>query len=267
TDLAFWTTKVGIAIPPGTEVSDPRAFFDTASQRWFASTIDYDSSNADNRFLLAVSASADPTGTWRGVAFTADPVNGYLADFPTFGIDSNGVYLSGDMFDSAGNPTGPLLVSIPKSGLLANPPNADGRTSFGVLNPANYGEVFQPVVSLGGASSSEAVLAVGDLGYDYLLHSNLVSFAIQNASSAGAATLGSPAMIAIPVYSVPLNPRELGAVTNNIDDGDARINAIVYRLGDVLYATHGTEVSNRAAVQWFKINALTRNVIDTGIIA
>src|SRR2546421_961843 len=61
TDLSFWN-NAGISFPSGTDVSDPRVVFDTASQRWFASMIDVDTSETSNRFLIAISATADPTG-------------------------------------------------------------------------------------------------------------------------------------------------------------------------------------------------------------
>jgi hypothetical protein len=269
TDRSFWT-NAGVTLPAGTGVSDPRIVFDTSSQRWFASMIDDNSSNVSNRFLLAVSATADPTGTWRGTAFTADPVNGHFADFPTFGIDADAVYLSGDLFDVFGDPVRPTLVSIPKNDLLANPPSAAGRTSFGALSYTGYGEILQPAVTLGAASSPETVMAMGDLGYDFQPHSTMISFTVQNAATHGAASLGSPTTISIPDYSIlPDYAPQPGATGNmaNIDDSDARISAIVYRMGDIIYATHGTAVNNRAAIQWFKINALTLNVIDTGIVA
>jgi len=265
TDSNFWF-RAGITVPAGWGFSDPRIYFDTGSQRWFASQVDVDDANDANRFLLAISATADPTGNWHGVAFLADPVNGYWADFPTFGIDANGVYLSGDMFDSSGNPIGPTLVSIPKSDLLLATPSSAGRTSFGVLNYSSYGSILQPAATIGAATSAESVLAVGDLGFDYMPHSNLVGVAIQNAASEGAATLGSPKTISIPAYSIPINPLQLGGLTDNIDDGDARISAMVYRVGDVIYATHGTQMDDRAAIQWFRINAPTLNLIDTGVI-
>ena len=266
TDSGFWSSA-GITVPSGWGFSDPRILFDTASQRWFASSVDVNDASDANRFLLAVSATADPTGTWRGVAFTADPVNGYWADFPTLGIDANAVYLGGDMFDSAGNPNGPTLVCIPKNDLLLATPSSAGRTSFGVLSYSSYGEILQPVATIGAASSPEAVLAVGNLGFDYLVHSTLVGVSIQNAASEGSATLGSPTTISIPGYSIPINPLQLGGSTHNIDDGDARIGAIVYRVGDMIYATHGTQINGRAAIQWFKIDAPTRNLINTGTIS
>ena len=163
TDLAFWGSA-GVTFPAGIDVSDPRILYDTASQRWFAAMIDFDPSNeVSNRFLLAISATSDPTGLWRGIAWPADPMNGYFADFPTLGIDANGVYLSGNMFDAAGNAVAPLLVSLPKSDLLANPPVIANRTSFGLLDYSSYGEILQPAVTLGAASSAEAVLAVAKL--------------------------------------------------------------------------------------------------------
>ena len=271
TDLSFWA-NAGITIPSGSGVGDPRVFFDPASQRWFATMIDFSSSSVSNRFLVAVSATADPTGLWRGRAFVADPLNGYNADFPTFGIDATGVYLGGNLFDSSDNPKGTALVSIPKSDLLANPPSVAGRTSFGALSYASYGEILQPVVTLGAASSPEAVLAVGDLGYppDPFSppgpHSNLVAAFIQNANSPGGATLDSPTILSVPEYLIPIDPPQPGG-SDYIADGDARISAIVYRVGDILYGTHSTEVSNRAAIQWFKIDATKLNVIDTGVIA
>ncbi len=265
TDSNFWF-RAGITVPSGWGFSDPRILFDTPSQRWFVSSVDVNDANDANRFLLAISGTADPTGTWHGVAFTADPVNGYWADFPTLGIDANAVYLSGDMFDRFGDAIGPALACIPKTDLLLTTPSVAGRTSFGVLDYSRYGEILQPVVTVGAASSPEAVLAVGDLGFDYLTHSTLVGTVVQNGASEGGATLSSPTTISIPGYSIPINPLQLGGITNNIDDGDARISAMVYRVGDVIYATHGTQINGRAAIQWFKIGAPSMNLIATGTI-
>ena len=194
----------------------------------------------------------------------ADPVNGDFADFPTLGIDANGVYLAGDMSDPSSN-TGATLISIPKIDLLANPPSISRRTSFPLLNYAFYGEILQPVVNLNVSSTSETVLAVSDLGYDEEPHSSLIASSIQNAGSSTAG-LSAGASITIPQYSIPFNPAQPGA-NGNIDDGDARFSATVYRVGNFVYATHSTQVGLRAAIQWFKINASSFSLIDSGIIS
>src|SRR5438128_376955 len=61
---SFWT-GAGLAFDPGVIVSDPRIIYDPPANRWFASAVDYRSSNeSSNRFLLAVSAGNDPAGLW-----------------------------------------------------------------------------------------------------------------------------------------------------------------------------------------------------------
>ncbi|HLX96592.1 MAG TPA: hypothetical protein VKU37_12680 [Verrucomicrobiae bacterium] len=48
----------------------------------------------------------------------ADPDNSYFADFPTLGVDSNAVYLAGDMYHGTNNSLGTSLTMIPKAGVL-----------------------------------------------------------------------------------------------------------------------------------------------------
>jgi len=261
-DLTFWG-NAGVSFPSGF-VSDPRVFYDNPSHRWLAAMVDVPSSGP-NRFLLAASATADPTGTWRGAAWTADPTNSYFADFPTLGFDSQGVYLGGDMF-SGNTAVGSLLVSIPKSDVLANPINVNNRTSFGVKDYSIYGRILQPAITVGNASTPEAVLAVGDLGYDFQPHSTIVGTTIANAAGPGAPTLAGPTSRTVPPYSIPINPPQPGG-NDNLDDGDARLSAAVYRIGDILYAVHAVEVNARAALQWFKVSATNFNVIQTGVIS
>jgi hypothetical protein len=216
--------------------------------------------------LLAVSGSSDPTGPWQSVAFNADSsTSGNFADFPTLGVDVDGVYLSGDMFNRFSSRIGATLVSIPKTGLLESPPSIAGRTSFGTLSFSTRGNVLQPAMTAGAASTSESVLAVGDLGDDFLPHANLITSTIQNAGTPNGATLSAPTVLTVPSYTIPLNPTQPDG-SNNLDDGDARISACVRRVGDVLYAVHGTQVNDRAALRWYKINAVNKTLTQSGTI-
>ena len=263
TDLDFWV-NAGLPLPNNLTPSDPRLIYDPASRRWFASQIDVDPNvQLTNRFLLAVSTTADPTLSWNGFAFRADPQGRTFADFPTLGLDANGVYLCGELFDDLGNDIGPTLVMIPKSDLLAATPTVAGRTYVGALP---NGAVGQPAITLGAASTSESGLAMGDLGLDFAPHSTLAAFTVAPGAGAGQATLAASQVLGIPSYSVPINPTQPNGL-DNLDDGDARISASVYRVGDVLYAVHGTEVNKRAAIQWFKIDAVTFSLVQTDIIS
>jgi len=80
------------------------------------------------------------------------------------------------------------------------------------------------------------------------------------------ATLGDVNTIKVPAYRLPLSPTQPDG-THDLDAGDARFSSTIYRVDEVLYGVHSTQVSTRAAIQWFKINATNFAVIQTGIIA
>ena len=278
TDLGFWQ-NAGITIPGGQDVSDPRVVFDPASQRWFASAISFDPSTfAGNSFLLAVSGSADPTGPWQAVSLVADLVNGNFADFPTLGLDADGVYLAANMFapGATGGGVGSALVSIPKADLLLATPTAANATSFGILDYGSYGMVLQPVFNPGGTGSAP-VVAVGDLGVDFAFHSNLAIASITNGGGPGAALLSAPSSIPVTPYFVPINPPQPNPAADDLDDGDARISAVVRQVGNVIYAVHAEEVNphtdtngfwiGQAAIRWYKINATDYSIIQSGTLS
>ena len=55
----FWS-----AVSPVGGTSDPHLFYDKQSGRWFATTIDINNGVSGNHWLLAVSQTNDPTGSW-----------------------------------------------------------------------------------------------------------------------------------------------------------------------------------------------------------
>lgn len=267
TDLIFWK-NAGLALPTRFAVTDPRVIFDPDTQRWFASMVDFDASTTQllaNRFLLAVSDSNDPTKTWRAFAFAAAPNSGMFADYPTLGLDARAVYLSADRFTASGSQAGAILVAIPKAGLVANPPSIDGRTLFDSLTSALYGQVLQPSVALGPTDGSEVVLAVADKGVDGLPHNTLKTCAIADGDQPGLATLGTRVTLSVPAYTAPGRPPQSGGDTT-LDGGDTRFSGLVYRLGNVLYAVHTVKINGRGALQWFKLDAVSRTVIQTGTV-
>jgi hypothetical protein len=268
TDLAFWT-QAGIVFPGGWNVTDPRIIFDRSSQRWFASQVDFDSSGVinTNRFLLGVSAGADPTGTWKAVSIPSDPGGNNFADFPTLGLDAQGVYLSGDMFDANFNPVGPTLVSIPKTSLLAATPSTSGLKWFGVLNYSVRGEILQPVVCFDG-SGQGLVLATATIGLDTqgntLTNTSLIISQVTNVGTNPA--LSSSNVVKVPPYTVPLDPVQPDG-SDNLDDGDARFSAIVYEVGGIVYAVHSTQLGNFAVIRWYRIDGTKRTLLESGTLS
>ena len=227
TDINFWIAA-GISFGTANKhVSDPRVLFDVYSKRWFASMVDFDpvlDVQTTNRFLLAVSKTSDPTGVWQGVTIGSDPETGAFADFGTLGIDADGVYLSGDMFDSSDTQPGAALLSIPKRSLLANPPTTAGITRFGILAYAQRGQILQPVVTTGAATTSAQVLAVDSVGIDFKAHDTLILSTISNpADTNSSAILSTPQVLKIPPFKVQINPYQPNG-TNTLDNGDRRIS-------------------------------------------
>ena len=276
-DLKFWS-DAGLIISPDAGVSDPRIIYDPSSQRWFASMVDLDAFALDptleaNDFLLAVSAGADPTGPWKAFMIVADPDSGTFADFPTLGVDANAVYLSGDMFVGSDNPVGPTLLSFPKSDLLLPTPVITNRTWFGVMDYAVRGQVLQPAICLDGSASGR-VLAMGDIGSDSDPHSNMVAFAVLNGNTPSA-TLSAPLSISISPYVVPFNSDqgfplftvEQPDASTTLSGNDARLSGRVFAVRGVLYAVHSTELNGRMAVRWYRIDAATSTVLESGTIA
>ncbi len=277
-DLEFWS-DAGLIISPDDVVTDPRVIFDPQSQRWFATMVDVNASAADptthaNDFLFAVSATADPRATWNGFKFQADPDHGDFADFPTMGVDANGVYISGDMFKGESNPQiGPSLVAIPKRDLLLPTPTIANRKWFGVMSDAVRGMALQPVTCFDGSENGE-ILSVQNYGEDSNPYTNLVTFAVQNVTNGPSATLSGSSFPPVQSYMVPDNG-DFGAPvltplqpdgTSQSQANDARFAARVYAVNGVLYAAHNTEYNGHIAIQWYRINAATHAVLEQGTL-
>ena len=266
TDTAFWNAA-GISLPDGYSVSDPRLVFDPAANRWFAAQIDYRLvSENTNRLLLAVSTSADPTAQWKALAIAGDPSNRNFADFPTLGVSPDAVCLAATFFDlAAGNPVGSTLISIPKSDLLALNPSAARRTTFSPLPQDTHGFVLQPAVHLDPAPGNLTVLATPTGGHDFRPQTNLLRFTIQNPSNPSSATLSTPVLIPVPAFNIPINPPQPSGLSN-LDNGDSRFSSSVCHAGNLLYAVHGSQIDNRAALQWYKLDNESGSLLQSGTI-
>ena len=269
TDLTFWN-QAGVTFPNTWDVTDPRIVYDPSSQRWFASEIDFDPSGLinTNRFLLAISATANPAGAWKAVTIPSDPGGNNSADFPTLGLDAQGVYLSGDMFDANSFPVAVTVVSLPKAALLNTSPSTAGLTRFNNLSYTTRGEILQPVTCFDGSGHGN-VLSTGSVGLDVngnlVTNAALVSSQVQNPAGPGSATLTSATRLSVSPYTAPPFPLQPDG-SANLDNGDARFSAIVYEVAGVMYAVHGTQVGVRAALRWYRIDPVQKTVLESGTL-
>lgn len=246
---------------------DPRVLYDQASGRWFASGIDLNPSSLGNNLLLAVSNSSEPTGGWKGFAFPGDPTKTKLADFPTLGLDANGVYLTADLVGITGTEftfTGATINSIPKADLLRSTPTVANRSSFQISDPNTYGFARQPVVNFGPSDSGEALLgtqlqlSLSDRS-EVLKRSNIVN------ASTPSASLSSPINIRVNSYSDPPNATQPDGTTN-LNTSDSRFHSFVYQVGDSLWAVQDINVGDQATIRWYEIDKITNEVLQSGTI-
>src|SRR3954468_7987546 len=184
-DTSFWTSALG-SDPGG--LSDPRILYDPASQRWFATMITTDQST-NNKILFARSNSSDPTQGFKAVSYTT--TNGRFADFPTLGLDANGVYVGTNNFNAAGTALRSLaLYSVPKADLLAATPSlARLTTSHNALSTTTYGFTFQAVNNFGPKASSDPEVIVSTPNSSSF---SQTKFATLTGTTAAGATLTSP---------------------------------------------------------------------------
>ena len=134
---------------PGAQ-GDPRIIYDPNSQRWIAIA-----TNWTNRNYLAVSYTDNPAGMWfkSSVYISQGSDAGRWPDFPTLGVDMDGIY-SGSYMVGGNSMT---LLAIEKAPLLENPPYMGTVTAFRDL-------AFEGAI--------QPALTYGDPGREYLLSTN-----------------------------------------------------------------------------------------------
>ena len=103
--------------------SDPRCWYDSSTQTWFATILFLNDSSTASSLLIAVRHSPDPRGLWNEYSIdTTDPSgNGCpcFGDQPRIGIDQTNLYVTADEFSILGPQfNGAEMWAIDKSDLV-----------------------------------------------------------------------------------------------------------------------------------------------------
>ncbi|HZO72871.1 MAG TPA: hypothetical protein VFB60_11770 [Ktedonobacteraceae bacterium] len=154
--------------PPvfGDFTSDPKCFFDPTTQHWFLTVLHISvdpasgAMQAPTHTLIAVSQTADPTGTWRtfSIDTTDDGSNGTpshpncpcLGDQPLIGANADGFFVSTNEFGLAGGFNGAQVYAISKRGLVQAASNPGSAFTSKVVHI----DASQALVPFGGLSFS-----------------------------------------------------------------------------------------------------------------
>jgi len=236
---------------------DPRVLYDAASERWFAVAVD-NAGNANN-LLVAVSNSDDPTAGWNGFKIDADSDDSHWADFPTLGIDADGLYVAANMFSISGGVTPTVnLLTLPKADLING--IISDLTLLENLNTSGTGFSVQPAVNLD--DTADGALAAP-------LLSAFNNNSLQRTTLTGPVdapmldTVGGS--IAIDNLGDPPGAAQPGAA--DIHTSNDRFSGNVILQNGELWSVQSVNVNGRSGLRWFRIDEATNAIVESGLIA
>jgi hypothetical protein len=254
-DSQFWLNAGLSAAAIAAGLSDTRIIYDAGSGRWFAS--EDTAENTGNKALLARSDSSDPSGAWKAVSIAA--ISGRF-DFDTLAVDSTGVYIGANIFNSSHRLTGVSFFSIPKSDVIASTPTLARMTRFDNLDDQIYGFALQGVCNPSTGSGHGVIIAIDNVSYNYLDRTT-----INNPGAAGA-TLGTTVYIPNAYDGDPVPAAQPGGAT--VDAGDDRFSAMVRQSGGYIFMANTISTnSTRDAVQWLVLNETNNTILGEGIFS
>jgi hypothetical protein len=232
---------------PGS-IGDPRVVFDHHSGRWIVIVSDF---SADESIYLAVSLSDDPTGDWFKTSFATDEDEdqGRWPDYPTLGVDANGIYVASFMVGDGGNMT---IFAIDKAPLIAPEPSLGTITAFRELP---WEGAIQPAHTYG-SPPGQYFISV-DSGTR--LRMRRVNPPLTNP------TLSNLGTVTVPGFDEAPNAPALGSATP-LSTIDERLMMAVYRDG-FIWTCHTIDVNGRAGCRWYQIDADTRQLVQHGTVA
>jgi hypothetical protein len=253
----FWE-DAGVAVS-GDFSFDPRILYDHETGRWFAISVDND--HQPNSFLLAVSATSDPIDGWTGFKIDSDSDDQQWADFPTVGLDADGLYVAANMFGISGAPFRVNLLVLPKADLLLPEPSVQNATLL--ENLSQVGSSLQPVVDFDDeAGFAVTILAEWNTAAGVLARSTLVG-------SVDNPTLVFGNFVDVGPHGAPLDADQppIPLQKQDIDTGDLRLSSNVILRNGLLWAVQTVGgVGGTAAVRFLKVDPDTDAVIQDTII-
>jgi len=201
--------EVSTATPPvfGPFVSDPKAYFDTDTQRWFVTELilDVDPSTGNltgtTGVIIAVSTSPDATGTYNVFRLDTTDVTGTpdhagcpcLGDQPLIGADANGFYITTNefpLFQAGFN--GAQVYAMSKTALAAGTmPPVVHFSGLNFLPGLPFFSVQPATVPPGGTQESAqggTEYFLSSLDFTSTLTNQIAVWALTNTSSLPAAT-------------------------------------------------------------------------------
>jgi hypothetical protein len=225
---------------------DPRVAYDSTWNRWIVTADAFAESSTVQRFFIAVSTSADPTGSFfiynLNVTFF---VNDFF-DFPQLGMDQDAVLFTANIF---------------------NGPNFHGADFFAVAKARLYNGLGFSVPVFTGLVGTLAPPIVRDQNSSTFLIASPPSgttFSKYTATNTSKGTaLTGPVSITVPSYSVPPAAHQPGT-TKLLDTSDSRFVNASTQSGNDLWQTHTIALGGFPAPKFYRLDTSANTVSQSG---
>ncbi|MBV8412236.1 MAG: hypothetical protein JOY64_31760 [Alphaproteobacteria bacterium] len=241
---------------------DPRILYDPVSERWFATSSE--NPFIPNDILVAVSHTSDPTQGWQGFAIPSDSSQQTWADFPTLGINQDGVYIAANMyFANTSAFASEEIIAIPKSDLLQATPTVANATVFADVSPTDTGFSPHPVVAYQ-ESGSEPLLSAGTSS---AFSNSLKVTSIDPPIATPSLNVADRLVGIVPESDVTTATQKGTNVLLDLRSTSQFGSSVVLEDGR-MFAVQGVQQNGLAALRWFVIGDPLNSptILDSGVI-
>jgi hypothetical protein len=261
--------------------SDPRCFFDKATNTWFAIILFIRADNLEARTDIAVNTSGDPTTPWTvyHLEATDDGTGGTpvhvgcpcFGDQPLLGIDSENIYISTNEFSILGpQVNGAQIYAVSKRDLIRGAAHVHFVQFENLTIAGQQAFSVQPAITHPDGDSGDAEYFLQSIDPTGTGDNRLGVWALTHleAVSGGAMPTLSNTVITSEVFADPPNAVQKGS-TSQLNTGDDRMQQVQFIDGELWGALNTafnfpkdpTQVSANA---WFKIHPKVHDSRITG---
>jgi len=237
------TLFAAFGIPASQILFDPRALWDTRSNRFIVTAESEDSGNNDQfqYFAVSTSATASSFNLYRvalsqGAAFFCKKAVTSFWDYPSAGVSDTRIFVTANDF---GATTTGAILSIDKGPTLIG-----GGTSAACF--ANQPFNTQPPI-VTDASTTSVFLSPGSGSGSTIARRDIVA----------GATVGADTLFVRPSFTIAAWTAPPNALQNNgqtLDTLDGRFQSATPQLGSTLFNIHAVNFGGRSLIRWYNLS-------------
>jgi len=225
---------------------DPRVVYDSTWNRWIVTADAFPESATVQRFFIAVSTTADPTGSFFIYNLNVTFFTGDFYDFPQLGMDQDAVLFTANIFNGTSF-HGADFFAVAKARLY-------NGLGFSVpVFTGLVGTLAPPIVR--DQNSSTFLIAAPPSGTTFS------KYTARDTSKA--TTLTGPVSITVPSYSVPPSAHQPGT-TKLLDTSDSRFVNASTQSGNDLWQTHTIALGSFPGPKFYRLDTSANTVSQSG---